>query len=525
MPPIENWSAVELAVQVAASEVSATELVDAHIDRVESTHSRINAVVQPRFEQARAEAAQADEAVAQGRPLGPLHGVPITVKDQYDVAGMPTTYGVARLLGNVARGDDPMVAALKQAGAIVIGKTNVPQTLGTIETDNAVYGRTNNPWNTSRTSGGSSGGEAAAIAAGASVLGLGGDFGGSIRIPAAWCGIFGLKPTARRLMPGPPPVGTAEGVEGIVAQPGPMARHARDVAAAFRVLVEAPSGHSTLNPPVPWRDVPQPEGLRVGLLTDVGGWPLAPAVSRGLHQAGEALRSQGVQVLDWTHAPDTQEIINQFFAIVGATDFAFVRDILGEEDPLPLMEPTTRLTSMPAPMMTVLAQVLRLSGQRRLQNMALCTKTARSADELLRVLHHRLELEISFRMAMVAADLDAILCPVAPIVAPVHGTTLDMADFWGPSLLFNVLGWPAGVAPVTAAAHSEQSVAAKSRDKAVRAVLGSARGSAGLPVSVQIAAPPWREDIVLSLMTAVEDACSTEADYPGLASLSDAGTP
>ena len=454
MPPMDQWSAVEMAERVAASEVSAAELVDDHIERIERTHSQINAVVQPRFDQARAEAAAADEAVAEGRPLGPLHGVPITVKDQFDVAGMPTTYGVSRLRDNVATTDDPMVAALRGAGAIVLGKTNVPQTLGTIETDNAIYGRTNNPWDISRTSGGSSGGEAAAIAAGASALGLGGDFGGSIRIPAAWCGIFGLKPTARRLLSSPPPVQTAEGVEGIVAQPGPLARHARDVALAFRVLAEAPSGRYTVQAPVPWREVPEPAGLRVGVLTDVGGWELSPAVSRGLRQASEALRSQGADVRAWTDAPDTQEIVEQFFAIIGATNFAFVRDILGDEDPVPLMESTKRLTSMPAPMMTVLAQGLRLSGQKRLRGMATSTKSAKSADDLMRLLHHRLQLEISFRDAMDTAGFDAILCPAAPIVAPVHGGTVDMADFWGASLMFNALGWPAGVAPVTRVAET-----------------------------------------------------------------------
>ncbi len=135
----------------------------------------------------------------------------------------------------------------------------------------------------------------------------------------------------------------------------------------------------------------------------------------------------------------------------------------------------------------------------------------------MRLLHHRLQLEISFRDAMDTAGLDAILCPAAPIVAPAHGGTVDMADFWGASLMFNALGWPAGVAPVTRVAETEQVVVGKSRDKAVQAVRDSARGSAGLPVAVQIAAPPWREDVVLSLMTALEDACAGARDFPGIA--------
>lgn len=178
-----------MARAVARGECSARELVDCHIDRIEATHARLRAVVWPRFEQARAEADAADRARSNGRPLGPLHGVPITIKDQFDVAGLPTTGGMARLRDRIAPADGVLVGALRRAGAIVLGKTNVPQTMAAIETDNRLFGRTSNPWNLTRTPGSS--GEAAALAARCCALGLGGDMGGSIRVPAAWCGLYG----------------------------------------------------------------------------------------------------------------------------------------------------------------------------------------------------------------------------------------------------------------------------------------------------------------------------------------------
>jgi fatty acid amide hydrolase len=513
---LNSLSALEMARCVAAGEVSAVELVDRHIRRIEVTHATINAVVWPRFEAARAEAAAADAARVRGDALGPLHGVPITIKDQFAVAGLPNTGGVARLRTNVSAADGPLVAALRRAGAIVLGKTNVPQTMGVIETDNAMFGRTCNPWDPTRTSGGSSGGEAAAIAAGGSALGLGSDFGGSVRVPAAWCGLYGLKPTARRLPLEPLPVSTASGQEGIVAQPGVIARHAADVACGLRILIEATEAGMpfTLVPPVPWREPPPVAGLRVALLPAIGGWTPAPAVRRALREAADALRGEGVVVEDWSNAPDTQAIVDLFFALVGADGFGFVRDMLGGEPPVPLMKPNQQLTSMPALAVPVVAQLLKLGGQDRMRNMLAHAAPMKSADGLMRLLYRRIEAELGCQAALEAGRFDAILCPALPIAAPPHGTVNDMGDFWGSALMFNVLGWPAGVAPITRVRPGEESDRPASRDKAVQAVRAAEQGSAGLPVAVQLAAPPWREDRVLALMGALERACATRPDFP-----------
>ncbi len=200
-----DWSAAQIARRVARREVSALEVVQAHIARIEAVNGRLNAVVVPRFDEARTEAAAADDRLARGEPIGPLHGVPITVKECFHLAGTPASIGLARRQHELSADDGLLVARLRKAGAIVLGKTNLPQLMIWHESDNPVYGRTNNPWDLGRTPGGSTGGEAAIIAARGSPLGLGNDLGGSIRVPCHFCGIHGFKPTSLRGPPGPPP--------------------------------------------------------------------------------------------------------------------------------------------------------------------------------------------------------------------------------------------------------------------------------------------------------------------------------
>src|SRR5437016_1963499 len=191
-------SAAELARCIATGDVSAVEAVEARIARIEQVNAKLNAVVVKRYDAARAEARDVDRRRAAGEPLGPLAGVPVTIKECLDVAGMPSTFGVPGRAATKAERDDPYVARLRPADAIVIAKTNVAQLLMIIESDNPLYGRTSNPWNLERSPGGSSGGEAAIIASGGSTFGLGTDIGGSVLIPAAFCGLVAIRPTARR---------------------------------------------------------------------------------------------------------------------------------------------------------------------------------------------------------------------------------------------------------------------------------------------------------------------------------------
>jgi amidase len=215
-------SATTLARRIRAGELSAEAVVQAHLQRIAAVNPRLNAVVQLAAEQALAEARAADAAQRNGQALGPLHGVPFTVKDWIDVAGFPCTGGDLAFRDRVPAADAPVVARLRQAGAIFLGKTNVM-------VDNPVYGRANNPYNLAYSTTGSSSGEAALIAAGGSPLGLGSDSGGSIRQPAHACGICGLKPTTGRLpLTGHFPFISA--VNDPRTTIGPMARFVEDLA-------------------------------------------------------------------------------------------------------------------------------------------------------------------------------------------------------------------------------------------------------------------------------------------------------
>ena len=267
----ELWrsTATQLAAAIAGGELSAAEVVEAHIARIEAVNPALNAVVVKRFAQARAEAAEADAQRARGGALGALHGVPITVKECLDLAGTPSTFGLAARTRNVAPADDPYVARLRAAGAIVLGKTNVAQLLMSFESNNPVYGRSNNPWNLDRAPGGSSGGEGAIVAAGGSALGIGTDIGGSVRIPAAFCGVASLKPTQGRT----PDAGRASvpiGERAIVSQVGIIARSVGDVALGVGLING--SRDAELVPDVPLGDHRRVDvaSLRVATFEDDG---------------------------------------------------------------------------------------------------------------------------------------------------------------------------------------------------------------------------------------------------------------
>jgi amidase len=228
-------TATRLAARIRSREIGCRELTELYIERIEAYDATLNAVVVRDFERALEAADRADAAVASRAELGPLHGIPMTIKEAYDVAGLPTTWGIPAFEGNVARSDAESVRRLREAGAHFLGKTNVPANLADFQSYNAIYGTTRNPWNPERTPGGSSGGSAAALAAGLCALECGSDIGGSIRNPAHYCGVYGHKPTWGVA----PDQGHA--LPGMLASPdiavvGPMARSAEDLRAALEIV-------------------------------------------------------------------------------------------------------------------------------------------------------------------------------------------------------------------------------------------------------------------------------------------------
>lgn len=311
MGALTSASATSLARLIAGRAVTAREAVEAHLRRIEAVDGQVNAVVQLDAERALSSADAADGAVAHGEPLGPLHGVPFTVKDTIAAAGIEMAIGAPERAGLVPPADATAVARVKAAGGILLGKTNCPVYGGGIETENPVYGRTSNPYDLARTPGGSSGGEAAIVAAQGSPCGLGTDSGASVRLPAHFCGLASIKPSAGRV----PLTGVLddEGQLGTLGDPrtqvGPLARSVDDVALLLRI-VAGPDGHDGGVAPVPLGDPGDVElrGMRVAVQTDNGLAAPTPETVAAVATAAEALGAAGATVEEARHPDGGHEL-------------------------------------------------------------------------------------------------------------------------------------------------------------------------------------------------------------------------
>lgn len=282
MDSIVFTPAHRLAAAIREGELSAVGVLEAHLGQIERHNGALNAIVTLDADGARARAAAADEATARGQSWGPLHGVPVVLKDGHETRGMRTVAGMEAHAGHVPTEDGAVSARLKAAGAIVLGKTNVPPRLRDVQADNPVFGRTNNPWALDRTPGGSSGGAAAAVAAGFAPFDIGSDLGGSIRFPAHLCGVYGLKPTERTVslaghLADPP--GMTRNFR-IMFSHGPIARDVEDLELAMRVIA-GPDGRDPEVPPLP---LPEPgevrlDALRVAFAPSFPGSPVQAEIS------------------------------------------------------------------------------------------------------------------------------------------------------------------------------------------------------------------------------------------------------
>jgi amidase len=399
-------SATDLAAAIAAREVSAVEVVSAHLDRVSADVNAFTFV-------------DAEGALAAARdPLpGPLSGVPFTVKDTFAVAGWPLELGDPERAGERAVADATVVSRLRAAGAILIGKTNCPPYGGGIETDNPVTGRTSNPYDLSRTCGGSSGGEAAAIASGASAFGIGTDSGASVRLPAHFCGLAALKPTTGRV----PLTGVVDdlGPLGSLSDPrtqvGPLARSVADVALLL-TLIAGPDGRDGGVAPVPLRPPGLVRGLRVAVLVDDG---LAPPDD------------------------DTRSVV----ALAAAA-----------------LEDAEALVEEAAPPGGGHALTIEVWGS---------YGSGAIAYDLLRRWDAYREAMLGF-----GEGFDLILSPVFPSAAPRHGEIANLTSY---TTSHSLTGWPA-------------------------ATVRCGTSADGLPIGMQVAAHPWRDDIALAAALALETA-------------------
>ncbi len=455
-------SAVNMAQQVRERKISPVELAEAHLAKIARLNPKLNAFVHVDPERVRREARQAEAAVMHGEKLGPLHGVPISIKSSLDVAGLRCEAGTRLCAGHVATQDAPLVARLRQAGAIVLGVTNTPELLMAWETDNLLYGRTNSPWDLERTAGGSSGGEAAAIAAGMSAGGVGSDGGGSIRVPAHFGGICGLKPTPGRV-PATGHFPASGGPFALIGVVGPMARTVGDVQALFAVM-QGPDDGDTCAAPVPlrWPSEVEIKKLRMGYFEDDGRTPVTAETRAAVRTAAKALQRAGFQVEPFRPEglEEARVLWRKFFVAAGGM---LIRPMFhGREHELS----------------PVLKQFLEWSA----------AEPPLTGETLLEAWIGRDGLRAKFLAQM--RQYPILLCPAAAIPAfrhgerswTIEGKTVEYLDAWSYTEWFNLLGNPAAVVPVS---HSAE----------------------GLPIGVQIVGRPWEEEQVLTVAAALEREC------------------
>jgi Asp-tRNA(Asn)/Glu-tRNA(Gln) amidotransferase A subunit family amidase len=471
MSELNFLSAAEMAEQIRTRKVSPVELLEAHLQRIAELNPRLKAFVQMDEARAPRDARGLEASAMRGEFCGPLHGVPVSIKSSLDVAGVRCESGTRLREGYVAPRDAVLVSRLREAGAIVLGVTNTPELLMAWETDNLLYGRTTSPWDLTRTPGGSSGGEAAAIASGCSAGGVGSDGGGSIRVPAHFSGICGLKPTPGRV-PSTGHYPASAGPFALLGVVGPMARTVRDLQILFHVMA-GPDGGDPMSAPVPLREISREDlkQIRIGYFEDDGRTPVTAETRSAVRQAAEVLERAGLQVMPF-RPEGLERARDLWWKLFGIAGGMLLKPMTkGHEEELsPLLKEFLGWVAAEPP---------------------------HTGHTLLYTWLQRDELRAQFLAQMEVFPI--FLSPAAAIPAFKHGErswvidgkTVKYLDAWSYSESFNLLGNPAAVVPVG------QSVD-------------------GLPIGVQIVGRPWDEGLVLAVAAEVERECGGYKKPPEL---------
>ena len=457
MREIWQHSAIELAELIAKRQLSSLEVVNAHLSRIDAVNPAVNAVVRVLADEARAAAVSADRRLAAGETVGPLHGVPFTVKENIDVAGMPTTWGVPALAQAVVPADAPAVERMRAAGAILIGRTNLPDMALRIHTASSLHGLTRNPWHPDRTAGGSSGGEAAALATGMTPVGLGNDIGGSLRNPANACGIASIRPSFGRV----PDAGYVPTEDHLLAVQlmnvqGPMARRVADVRLGLRILMGAhPRDPWSIDAPFEGRVLSRP--IRVAVIAEPPGGSTHPTVAATVRRAAQVLADVGYAVEE--ACPPRYE------AAIGC----WARFLIGELETV----------------LTPLSQMMGPEAIALINNFRKAVPPLVDAAALSNLMVEREGIARAWSQFM--AERPLLLSPTWTQLPFEHGFdaatpegTAASAELMRPVVPANLLGLPSACVPA-------------GRDEAT-----------GLPIGVLVTGPRLREDLCLEAAEAIE---------------------
>ncbi len=446
MEQILNQSVQQIAKAILRKEVSSSEVVEAYLRRINKINPKLNAIIQLCEDSARSEALKADQLLSQGNIMGPLHGVPMTLKDSFDSAGIISAGGTLGRKEFIPTQDATILSRLRKNGAILLGKTNTPELTLMYETNNLVYGQTNNPYDLLCSPGGSSGGAAAIIAANGSPFDIGSDYGGSLRYPSHCCGITTIKPTSGRV-PRTGHILPFGGVLDSFQQMGPMAKYVGDLEFILPLI----SGPDWIDPSI----VPMPLGfsedvnlskLKFVFHTDNGIIPASSKTSQIIHNIASMLNNSGIQI-DEIRPKGIEESFKIMMKLLSADGGASIRRLLQESN--------TKEHSIPW-----------LGLGKPLDAIAF--------DSLIMEWFRFKSVMTSF-----FKNYDVILSPVNAYPALSHGSIQDDLKAFSYTMTYNLTGWPV-------------------------AVIRGGTSPEGLPIGLQIITHPWREDIALAVARYIE---------------------
>lgn len=482
---------------------------------MDAANGVVNAIVHRFDEAAVRRAAELDALRSKGEIVGPLHGLPVTIKESMGTEGTPVTLGLRARQGRPPATNAVMVTLLEKAGAIVIAKTNVSQLLLFHESENNVWGQTKNPFALERVPGGSSGGEAAAIAAGMSLAGIGTDIGGSVRVPCVWTGVAGLKPTVDRWSNAGSETALM-GQETVRGQCGPMARSVADL----NLLVAAldPVAQAALDPAVPPLPFPAPEslplsGLRVGLYESDGFFPPSPSVARAVREAGRHLEAAGITVVPF-RPPEIEAGLDVYYGALSSDGAATINAALAGEPVVPQLEDLKKAAALPGFVRHAAALAMGLRGEPRVKRL-LSALGAKPVEVYWQLAAKRTAIRQRTLAAWREAGIDAVICPAHATPALRHRDAGDFSLAGCYSMHYNLVNFPAGAVSVSTV-RADEVPRSEAKDRLERKARRVEEGSAGLPLGVQVVAKPYAEHVVLRLMGIIEARASVQSGFPKL---------
>lgn len=544
---IRSLSAIEISKEIKEGKIRAIDAVIACIRHSRAVGRVTNCCAEDNYVAAMKAAHAVDDARAKGEWLPPLAGVPISVKDTIDQEGFSSTCGLAVRTMRPRKKDSVLLSILRNAGAIPVIRSAVPQALMFPETMSAHWGVASNPWNVARTPGGSSGGEGVLIATGATPVGIGSDIGGSIRIPAHFCGIVGFKPTPNRISKCGMAVSrlnNVSGQEAVISVAGPMARCVDDCELVMQLWLRKESVMWSVDPytsPVPWRrnryiggaaeirreqacanaisnDIDENSNsdatrkasrkMRIGYFIHDGWFAPAPACARAVREAARALGDADVECVK-LEVPEMWRVVQCYYALASSDgNMRGMREGCEGEALHKYYRKLRMYSAIPRWIRGALCWVLRLFGLYRLSAVLSCT-AGKSTYEFWQWVAERKRLQAVWLQMMRREKVDAILAPGMSLPALPHGMGANLTPAFSYTLLFNLLHWPAGTVPVTLVRPDECSYVddlVPKHDPWLKSAVKACLGSEGLPCGVQVATLPYEDELCLHVMKRVEQA-------------------